>query len=64
MSHTPNFSALVWVSNGSEVAESQMFRFSINRQSCQSQNTLHHELAMIRALRRVKVKNSAFTFRK
>ena len=29
-----DFSALVRVSNGSKVAESQIFGFSINRQSC------------------------------
>lgn len=59
---TDDFSTLVWVGNGSKVAEFQMLRFSVNRQSCQSQNALHHELAMIRALLRVKVEDISFRF--
>ena len=51
------FSALIWVGNGSEVAELQMLGFSVCGQSRQPKDALHHQLAVIRALLGVEVED-------
>lgn len=52
-----NLSALIRGSDGSEVAEFQLLGFSVEWQPRQPKNALHHQLAVVRALLGVEVKD-------